>query len=256
MKIEDVPEGQCQEASVLSKEDYIPCGAPAVFMVIQKDEARLRMCATCADHNVNNRGAKLDGEYLPPAGEKESSPAAVDFESMVGDAPTEDTLERLSGMAHLQMELEDQLAELSLIVKEKTAKLTELSESLIPSVLDETGLSEIRLADGTKVIVKETLRVTTAGKYRDVIQAWLVEKGHDDIIKDTVTAQFSKGEGERAAALVAAAAEFTQVVDRKRTVAPGTFGALLRELLEDGVEVPLDEFGAFFQRQTKLDRAL
>ena len=244
--IDKVPEGLCQEASILSKEKYIPCGAPAVSLVRQSDGNLLRMCDICATHNVENRGATLEGEYVAPEG--------VDFESMVDEDASDDMLERLSGLAHLQMELEDELADLAVVVKEKTAKLNELSEVDIPSILDETGLSEIRLADGTKVIVKETLRVTTAGKYREVIQAWLVREGHDDIIKDTVTAQFSKGEGEKAEKLLVAAAKYTEVVDRKRTVAPGTFGALLRELLEDGVTVPLDELGAHFQCKTKLDR--
>jgi hypothetical protein len=54
-----IPEGaKCQEASILSHNFYIPCGAPAVAIVRHdKDRRSYYMCAPCADHNVRNRGA-------------------------------------------------------------------------------------------------------------------------------------------------------------------------------------------------------
>lgn len=48
---------RCEEASILSKETYIPCGRPAVGLVWhQKDGRAYRMCDACLDHNVRNRG--------------------------------------------------------------------------------------------------------------------------------------------------------------------------------------------------------
>lgn len=58
MKIADVEEGRCQEASMFSKEEYIPCNEPATHRILQPDGNVLRMCDLCADHNVRNRGAK------------------------------------------------------------------------------------------------------------------------------------------------------------------------------------------------------
>lgn len=60
---------RCEEASMLSRETYIPCNAPAVSLVKHRNEGPYRMCAACADHNVRNRGAELVGPY------KKSSPA-------------------------------------------------------------------------------------------------------------------------------------------------------------------------------------
>jgi hypothetical protein len=56
-----IPKGaQCQEASVLSRESYIPCRAPAVAIVRHdKDRRSYYMCLPCADHNIRNRGGKL-----------------------------------------------------------------------------------------------------------------------------------------------------------------------------------------------------
>ena len=55
--------GGCEEASPLSHNFYIPCNAPAVHMVKTGDAEPYRMCASCAAHNVSNRGAKIIGEF-------------------------------------------------------------------------------------------------------------------------------------------------------------------------------------------------
>jgi hypothetical protein len=46
----------CQEASMFSKETYIPCGQPAIAIIWHnKDKRAYPMCLGCADHNVKNR---------------------------------------------------------------------------------------------------------------------------------------------------------------------------------------------------------
>ena len=49
----------CEEASPLSLHHFIPCGKKAVALVKNNDHKAYYMCAMCADHNVNNRGAKI-----------------------------------------------------------------------------------------------------------------------------------------------------------------------------------------------------
>ena len=47
---------KCEEASMFSKETYIPCGQPATSIVWHnKDKRAYAMCFGCADHNVKNR---------------------------------------------------------------------------------------------------------------------------------------------------------------------------------------------------------
>jgi hypothetical protein len=55
-----IPEGaKCQEASIFSQKIYIPCGAPAVAIIKNRDLNPYYMCFFCASHNIHNRGAKL-----------------------------------------------------------------------------------------------------------------------------------------------------------------------------------------------------
>lgn len=49
----------CQEASVLSRDTYIPCGAKAVVLIDNGDARSYLMCLSCASHNVRNRRATV-----------------------------------------------------------------------------------------------------------------------------------------------------------------------------------------------------
>ena len=61
-------EGGCQEASISSRDYYIPCDAPAVRVIEQRDGDVLRMCAHCARHNLEDRGGQDLGMYEGPTG--------------------------------------------------------------------------------------------------------------------------------------------------------------------------------------------
>ena len=52
-------ERYCQEASPISKGEYVPCGRIAEYIVDSGDEHPYWMCPSCAVHNVKNRGAVL-----------------------------------------------------------------------------------------------------------------------------------------------------------------------------------------------------
>lgn len=179
----------------------------------------------------------------------------VDFEALAGDGPSRDQLERLTRLVLAQIELEDQIEAADKRLKQLQADHRKVSWEQIPDLLLEVGLSEVKLADGTKVVVKETLRVSTTGKYRDKINRWLEAGGHDDMIKDEVVVEFGKGEGEKASELVNdVRTYYSDRVDRKRYVNPQSFAAFLRELLADNQDVPLDELGAHVQTITELKR--
>lgn len=58
----------CQEASILSHENYIPCGQKAVAIIYhERDRRGYYMCAGCASHNVRNR----DGRWVTGTPETE-----------------------------------------------------------------------------------------------------------------------------------------------------------------------------------------
>jgi len=51
---------RCEEASIHSKEKYIPCSAPSTSLVWSPGDRRAySMCAACAAHSVKNRRGLL-----------------------------------------------------------------------------------------------------------------------------------------------------------------------------------------------------
>ena len=51
----------CEEASIFSREKFIPCCAPVTAVIWYKRDGKntCMVCAPCASHAVENRGAKL-----------------------------------------------------------------------------------------------------------------------------------------------------------------------------------------------------
>jgi hypothetical protein len=61
--INEAKEHCCEEASLYSREFYIPCNAPATQVLLSdRETATYRMCEPCAAHNLR-RGLTLVGPY-------------------------------------------------------------------------------------------------------------------------------------------------------------------------------------------------
>ena len=89
---------------------------------------------------------------------------------------------------------EDEIAALEEQLKSKKAEADDISSRVIPELLAEQGLSEIKLADGSKVSVKKEYRCTLPkdGTKREQCYAWLRDQNLGDIIKNNVFVTFGR----------------------------------------------------------------
>jgi hypothetical protein len=56
-------DGGCEEASIFSREVYIPCNQPATkVMRSERDKRDYRMCDMCADHNLRRGMVEIKPE--------------------------------------------------------------------------------------------------------------------------------------------------------------------------------------------------
>ena len=99
---------------------------------------------------------------------------------------------------------EDEIAELEDKLKKKKEEADHISSKVIPELLAEQGLSEIKLADGSKVSVKQEFGATLPKDEvrRDAAYQWLRDQGLGDIIKNNVSVTFGKGEDDKAQSLI------------------------------------------------------
>ena len=151
---------------------------------------------------------------------------------------------------------EDELIELEEQVKNKKEQIDEISSRIIPELLAEQGLSEIKLADGSKVSVKKEFRCTLPKDLdkRDAAYKWLRDQGLGDIIKNNVFVTFGKGEDNKAQQLLDLAAENGFEPQQKSDVAWATLTALFRERIESGLDMPSDVFSTWIKDKTKITR--
>lgn len=200
------------------------------------------------------RRKELATDTVDDAPQTEADLGAL-YEEVEKVTPSDDTIKRIAELARRQMELEDQLAELEAQHANLTKELSRVSQVDLPAALDSAGVADFKLTNGVKVILQQSLRVSTTGKYRDAINAWLEKTGRGDLIRDELKFAFKPDESKTAELLGRIADAIEADYDRKRYVNPQSFAALLREVLESGKEnVPLEDLGAFEQRFVKLER--
>ena len=151
---------------------------------------------------------------------------------------------------------EDEIAAIEEQLKNKKAEADDISSRVIPELLAEQGLSEIKLADGSKVSVKKEFRCTLPKDEakREQAYEWLRNEKLGDIIKNNVFVTFGKGEDDKAEQLLNLAAENGFQPQQKSDVAWMTLTALFRERIESGLDMPSDVFSTWIKDKTKITR--
>ena len=129
-----------------------------------------------------------------------------------------------------------------------------LSGEVVPLLLAETGLSSLKLADGSHIEVKPYYSANISLKNRDAAHNWLRSNGLGDIIKNNVVVSFGMNEDNKAAEYANLAKSQGYQPTQKLKVEPMTLKALVRERIEKGVEMPMDIFNVFVGNRTKLTR--
>ena len=151
---------------------------------------------------------------------------------------------------------EDEVAALEEKLKAKKEERDDISSRVIPELLAEQGLQEIKLADGSKVSVKKEFRATLPKDEirREAAYQWLRDQNLGDIIKNNVTVSFGKGEDNKANQLVDLAVANGFTPQQKSDVAWNTLTALYEERVKAGLDMPSDLFSLWIKDKTKISR--
>ena len=151
---------------------------------------------------------------------------------------------------------EDEVAALEEKLKAKKEERDDISSRVIPELLAEQGLQEIKLADGSKVSVKKEFRATLPKDEirREAAYQWLRDQNLGDIIKNNVTVSFGKGEDNKANQLVDLAVANGFTPQQKSDVAWNTLTALYEERVKAGLDMPSDVFNLWIRNKTKISR--
>jgi len=171
-------------------------------------------------------------------------------------------MQSITNLAAEYASLNAAIGGLELSLKEKNTRLSKITDQFLPDLLHEVGYVDMRLADGRRLELKSGVRASIPSmsailKTKDILEAqaksqrreraleWLAEHGLGDLIKNELSTRFAAGDDEEAEALAAELTTRGIQVELEKTVNTGTLCAQLKELLQQGETVPLEDFGAY-----------
>ena len=153
-------------------------------------------------------------------------------------------------MESLSKEIEDMEENL----KKKKKDLDVISGEVIPTMMSEMGLSQLKLMDGSMIDVKPFYNATITVANRESAFNWLRQNGLGDIIKNEVVVSFGRGEDNKAAEYAELAKSQGLQPAQKLKVEPMTLKALVRQRIEAGEEMPTEIFSIFVGNKTTIKR--
>ena len=170
------------------------------------------------------------------------------------DNLTTDGLKTVTSLAREISKCEERVSSLEEQLKTAKAKLIELTDSDLPDLMQEIGLTEFTLEDGSKLEIKQTYGARIPVEHRDAAFAWLKDNGHDDLIKNLVSVPFGRGEEKKATYFIEIAQKNGYQPDQKKEVHPQTLKAFVKEQLQKGQAVPMDLFGVYTGHRATIKR--
>ena len=179
----------------------------------------------------------------------------IDFEKDQQDAMKK--TEGIQSLADQVEKLEDLQARLAMQedeIKGTKTQIQKVSGDIIPTMMSEMGLSELKLQDGSHLKVSTSYRATITEANKESAFNWLRENGLGDIIKNEISVSFGKNEDNKAADYAELAKGQGLQPTRKMKVESMTLKALVRERIEAGKEMPTEIFGVFSENKTTIKR--
>ena len=181
---------------------------------------------------------------------------AEDVESDLFDfvAPTKSALQNISVFASRALELNAQIEQAEAFLKSLKDELQLIEEGNLPSVMQECGLIEFKMQDGSKITIRPAFQggiVKEDLDKRRLQLDWVAESGGESLIKETFNIVFNKGESERAQEVKKLLELNSVPYKESETVHAALLGAFVKEKIANGEVVPLDELGwRYFQKAT------
>ena len=139
-------------------------------------------------------------------------------------------------------------------IKNTKKDIDRLSGEVIPTMMTEMGLSELKLQDGSHLKVSTSYKAHITEANKEMAFNWLRDNGLGDIIKNEISVSFGRGEDNTAAHYAELAKGQGLEPTQKLKVEPMTLKALVRERIEAGKEMPTEIFGVFTENKTTIKR--
>lgn len=160
------------------------------------------------------------------------------------------SLAELMEMAKDQQRLEAKVAKAALALKEANEELARVQTDLLPTAMEEIGMSEFKLEDGSKITLKPDVACSITQEKAPAAFTWLTDNGHGGLIKSSVNTEFDIGDTKTRAKVLAALKKLKLQPELKMSVHASTLKAFVKECLKTGIDIPFETFSVFPFKKT------
>jgi len=175
------------------------------------------------------------------------------FEELVGKEGVEEwgtdvsdgELSLVSALANQQLELAKELEKLETAVKAKKEELRLTSEQELPDAMQAAGLTQIKLSTGENITISEFYNAHISKANQEIAYKWLLDNGHQDLIKNEVLLKFGREETAVVDETVAALKARGLAPEIRQSIHPSTLKAFVKEQLTTGNDIPTEPFGIY-----------
>ena len=175
------------------------------------------------------------------------------FEQLIGNSEpdkwdsdvTNDELANVSSLAQKQINLTNEVSQIEDMLKAKKEELRLVQEQELPDALSEVGLTQIVLSSGEKISLSEFYSAHISKANQQQAYQWLIENGHEGIIKNEVSLKFNRGESDIVDETVLALKSRGLSPEVKQSIHPSTLKAFVKEQLTTGNDIPTEPFGVY-----------
>lgn len=157
-------------------------------------------------------------------------------------------LSRITELVRRQLQLEKEVAEQELALKDTQARLRQVQEVDLPEMMRECGFEDLPITVlGVRVTIKKdlTLSIPKAPDRLAEVMGWLRGAGLGDLIERDVIVPFARGEEEKAETLLVDLQSHGLPAVSNTSVNTARVKAAVREFLAAGKDVPLEMLGGF-----------
>ena len=143
-------------------------------------------------------------------------------------------LKRLSSLTDAYRTLESNIAAIEAELKAQKEAFNQISQVEIPNLVNQYGLSELRINDKTKIIIKQDVSVSVPEVTRGDFFRFLEDRGESDIIKLMIS--LPRTPDEKMNQLLEFLTNYEYEFDAEQNVHPMTLKKYFKELLGIGAE--------------------
>lgn len=158
-------------------------------------------------------------------------------------------IQGIAALARRAKELDKEIEDIERVLSDRKENYRKLTEESLPEALASLGMTSFNMEDGSSITIKPYYGASIKAERQAEAFAWLREHGFDDLIKNTVSVRFGKGEDELCSRLLTTLKGTGYTPEQTQKVEPMTLKAWVKEQVEKGKDFPSELFGAFIGKK-------